>query len=51
MKLKHQAPHVDDFEFDLDVADRRAIKSYNNTRMRKIKSLKKLKKKDFESDY
>ena len=51
MKLKHQAPHINDFDYDLDVTDRKAIKQYNNTRMRKLKDLKKLKKKDFESDY
>jgi len=41
MKIKHKAPHLDKLKF-LDVADRKSIKSYNNTRKRKIRSLKKI---------
>jgi len=39
MKIKHKAPHLDKVKH-LDVADRKAIKSYNNTRKRKIRALK-----------
>lgn len=42
-KIKHQAPHLDDLEH-LDVEDRKAIKSYNATRKRKIRSLKRVSK-------
>jgi hypothetical protein len=40
MKIKHQAPHLDKLKH-LDVDDRKAIKSYNNTRKRKIRNLNK----------
>ena len=41
MKIVHKAPHLDKLKY-LDVADRKAVKSYNNTRKRKIRSLKKI---------
>lgn len=43
MKIKHQAPHIDKIKH-LDVEDRKSIKSYNNTRKRKIRKLKKVEK-------
>jgi hypothetical protein len=41
MKIKHKAPHLDKLK-DLDVEDRKAVKSYNATRKRKIRTLKKV---------
>lgn len=41
MKIKHKAPNVEKLKH-LDIADKRAIKSYNNTRKRKIRALKKV---------
>jgi|ADurb_Ile_02_Slu_FD_contig_123_11704_length_794_multi_2_in_0_out_1_1 hypothetical protein len=40
MKIKHKAPHLEKLKH-LDVADRKAVKSYNNTRKRKVRALKK----------
>ena len=40
MRIRHQAPHLEGFKF-LDVEDKKRIKSYNNTRKRKIRNLKK----------
>lgn len=40
MRVRHQAPHLERLKF-LDVGDRKKIKSYNNTRKRKIRNLKK----------
>lgn len=42
MKIKHKAPHLEKVKY-LDVGDRKAIKSYDNTRKRKIRALKKVK--------
>jgi hypothetical protein len=39
MKIKHQAPHLDKVKH-LDVADRKAIKSYYATWKRKLRALK-----------
>jgi len=39
MKIKHQAPHLDKIKH-LDVEDRKAIKSYDATRKRKIRAKK-----------
>lgn len=41
MKIKHSAPHLEKLKH-LDVEDRRSIKSYNATRKRKIRNLKKV---------
>ncbi len=41
MKVKHKAPHLEKLKY-LDVADRMAVKSYSNTRKRKIRALKKV---------
>lgn len=40
MKIKHSAPHLENAKH-LDVADRKSVKSYDNTRKRKIRALKK----------
>ena len=40
IKIKHQAPHLEKLK-SLDIEDRKSIKSYNSTRKRKIRSLKK----------
>ncbi len=39
IKIKHQAPHLDKIK-DLDVEDRKAVKSYYATWKRKIRALK-----------
>jgi hypothetical protein len=41
MKIIHKAPHLDKLK-DLDVEDRKTVKSYNSTRKRKIRALKKV---------
>jgi hypothetical protein len=41
MKIKHKAPHLEKLKY-LDVEDRKAVKSYTNTRKRKIRALKKV---------
>ncbi len=48
MKIKHQAPYLEKIK-SLDVADRKAIQSYNNTRKRLIKALKKIKIQFYEN--
>jgi len=42
MKIRHKAPHLDKVRY-LDVVDKKKVKSYNNTRKRKIRGLKKFK--------
>lgn len=41
IKIKHKAPHLDNLK-RLDVADKKAIKSYYATWKRKIRALKKV---------
>lgn len=41
MKIIHKSPHLEKLKY-LDIADRKSIKSYNNTRKRKIRSLKRI---------
>lgn len=41
LKIKHDAPHLEILNF-LDVADKKAIKSYRATWKRKIRALKRI---------
>lgn len=40
MRIKHKAPHLEKVKY-LDIQDRKRVKSYNATRKRKIRAIKK----------